>query len=75
MDKMGFVTPEEVWMKGELAPRILELFSTPGFRERPYWDAERVLENYQAFLEGKSPYSTEFWRIACAEMWLRQFDA
>jgi len=75
MDKMGFVTPEEVWMKGELAPCILELFSTPEFAERPYWDAERVLENYRAFLEGESPYSTEFWRIACAEMWLRQFDA
>lgn len=73
MDKMGFVTPEEVWMKGELAPHILELFSTPEFTERPYWDAERVLENYRAFLEGKSPYSTEFWRIACAEMWLQGF--
>lgn len=75
MDKMGFVTPEEVWMKGELAPRILDLFSTPEFRERPYWDAEQVIENYREFLEGKSPYSTEFWRIACAEMWLREFDA
>ena len=74
-DKMGFVTPEEVWMKGELAPRILELFSAPEFAERPYWDAESVLRNYREFLDGKSPYSTEFWRIACAEMWLRQFDA
>ena len=75
MDKMGFVTPEEIWMKSELAPRILELFSTPEFAGRPYWDAERVLKNYQEFLDGKSAYSTEFWRIACAEMWLRQFDA
>lgn len=75
MDKMGFVTPEEVWMKGELVPRILDLFQAPEFRERPYWDAEQVIENYRAFLEGKSAYSTEFWRIACAEMWLRQFDA
>jgi len=75
MDKMGFVTPEEVWMKNELAPHIFELFSTPEFAERPYWDAERVLENYREFLEGKSAYSTEFWRIACAELWLRQFDA
>ena len=75
MDKMGFVTPEEVWMKGELASRILELFSTHEFAGRPYWDAERVLENYREFLDGRSAYSTEFWRIACAEMWLRQFDA
>ncbi len=74
MDKMGFVTPEEVWMKDELAPHILALFSTPEFSRRPYWDAERVLGNYREFLEGKSAYSTEFWRIACAELWLRQFE-
>ncbi len=74
MDKMGFVTPEEAWMKDELAPEILDLFSSPEFARRPYWDAERVLGNYREFLDGKSPYSTEFWRIACAELWLRQFD-
>jgi asparagine synthase (glutamine-hydrolysing) len=73
MDKMGFVTPEEAWMKDELAPEILDLFSSPEFARRPYWDAERVLGNYREFLGGKSPYSTEFWRIACAELWLRQF--
>ena len=74
MDKMGFVTPEEAWMKDELRPHILDLFSTPEFSRRPYWDAELVLQNYREFLDGKSEYSTEFWRIACAEVWLRQFD-
>ena len=73
MDKMGFVTPEEAWMKDELSPEILDLFSSPEFARRPYWDAGRVLGNYREFLDGKSPYSTEFWRIACAELWLRQF--
>jgi len=73
-DKMGFVTPEEVWMRGELAPRVLELFSSSEFSGRPYWDAERVLRNYREFLAGKSAYSTEFWRIACAELWLRGFE-
>ncbi|MFA7197858.1 MAG: asparagine synthase (glutamine-hydrolyzing) [Methanoculleus sp.] len=74
MDKMGFVTPEEAWMKDELAPEILALFSSPEFSRRTYWDADQVLRNYRAFLDGKSAYSTEFWRIACAELWLRQFD-
>ncbi len=74
MDKMGFVTPEEAWMKDELAPHILDLFSAPEFSRRSYWDAERVLQNYKEFLDGRSEYSTEFWRIACAEIWLRQFD-
>lgn len=73
MDKMGFVTPEEAWMNDELAPHILDLFSAPEFARRPYWNAEQVLQKYQEFLGGRSEYSTEFWRIACTEIWLRQF--
>ncbi len=73
MDKMGFVTPEEIWMKGELRPRVLDLFASQAFRMRPYWDADAVAANYRDFLEGKAPYSTEIWRIVCAELWLRKF--
>ena len=71
MDKMGFVTPEEVWMKEALAPRILEIFSSPSFNSRPYWDAEAVRAEYRRYREGQTPYSPEFWRIACTELWLR----
>ena len=71
MDKMGFVTPEEVWMKEALAPRIQEIFSSASFSARPYWDAEAVGAEYRRYLEGRAPYSQEFWRIACTELWLR----
>jgi asparagine synthase (glutamine-hydrolysing) len=71
MDKMGFVTPEEVWMKEALAPRIQEIFASPSFSSRPYWDAEAVRAEYYRYLEGRSRYSQEFWRIACTELWLR----
>ncbi|MDD1653676.1 MAG: asparagine synthase (glutamine-hydrolyzing) [Methanomicrobiales archaeon] len=71
IDKMGFVTPEEVWMGDALAPQIREIFSSPSFASRPYWDPEAVSAEYQRYLEGKSPYSPEFWRIACTELWLR----
>lgn len=73
MDKMGYVTPEEVWMKEQLRPFVLEIISTPGFAARPYWDAEAVTKNYLAFLGGSSAYSPEVWRIVCAELWLRKF--
>ena len=36
MDKMGFVTPEEVWMGRELAPFVEEVFASASFRSRPY---------------------------------------
>jgi len=72
-DKMGFVTPEECWMKTELRPFMLEIFSSDSFRARPYWDAGAVAQDYLAFLDGKLAYSPEIWRVACTELWLRKF--
>jgi len=73
MDKMGFVTPEEVWMKEDLRPFVLEVLSSNAFSKRKYWHADAVIRNYLAFLEGKSAYSPEVWRIVCTELWLRKF--
>jgi asparagine synthase (glutamine-hydrolysing) len=73
MDKMGFVTPEEVWMREDLRPFVLEILSSQAFRGRNYWNAEAVIRNYLSFLEGKSDYSPEIWRIVCTELWLRRF--
>jgi asparagine synthase (glutamine-hydrolysing) len=73
MDKMGFVTPEEIWMKETLRPFMLDVLSTDSFRARSYWNAEAVVKNYFAFLDGKSAYSPEIWRIVCTELWLRKF--
>ena len=72
-DKMGFVTPEECWMKDDLRPFMLEIFLSGSFQSRPYWDASAVARDYQAFLAGMSTYSPEIWRIACTELWLRTF--
>jgi asparagine synthase (glutamine-hydrolysing) len=73
MDKMGFVTPEEVWMKSELRPFVLQLLTSDEFHRRPYWDPDEVIKNYRAFLDGRSAYSPELFRIACAELWLQMF--
>ena len=72
-DKMGFTTPDEVWMKEELRPFILEIFTSDTFHARPYWDADAVTKNYLAFLAGKSTYSPEIFRVFCAELWLQMF--
>jgi asparagine synthase (glutamine-hydrolysing) len=49
------------------------LFSSDEFHARRYWDADAVVRNYLSFLEGRSAYSPEFWRIICTELWLRKF--
>lgn len=73
MDKMGFVTPEEVWMRDALRPFVLEVLSSSAFAGRKYWDADAVIRDYLAFLDGKTSYSPEVWRIVCTELWLRTF--
>lgn len=70
---MGFVTPEEIWMRETLRPFVLEILRDDRFRARPYWNADAVMNDYQAFLDGKSVYSPEVWRIVCTELWLRKF--
>jgi asparagine synthase (glutamine-hydrolysing) len=60
-------------MKENLRPFVLEVLGTDSFRGRSYWNAERVVQDYQAFLDGKSAYSPEIWRIFCTELWLRKF--
>ena len=73
MDKMGFVTPEEVWMKRELAPIVEEVFASASFRSRPYWEADAVAADFARFRGGKADYSWEVFRIFVTELWLRLF--
>jgi len=72
-DKMGFVTPEEVWMREVLRDDVEAIFSSPEFAGRPWWDAEAVRRDYSRFADGKGEYSPEIWRILCTELWLRKF--
>jgi asparagine synthase (glutamine-hydrolysing) len=73
MDKMGFVTPEEVWMRENLRPFILKILNSSGFHKRPFWDADAVVRDYLEFVEGRSLYSPEIWRVICTELWLQKF--
>ena len=60
-------------MREGLRPFVLEVLSSDAFRTRPYWDADAVIQDYLAFLDGRSTYSPELWRIVCAELWLQKF--
>jgi len=72
MDKRGFSTPEEVWMREAMQPEIQKILASPSFRSRPYWNADEVHASYRDFVDGRSDYSGELWRIICTELWLRQ---
>jgi hypothetical protein len=52
---------------------MLRIFQSDSFQQRSYWDASAVVQDYQKFLDGKILYSSELWRFACVELWLRMF--
>jgi len=74
-DKIGFETPEAMWMRTSLKEEMLSVFNSKRFKERPYFDQEDVIKNFKRFCEGKMDdnYSRIFWRFYVTELWLRKF--
>jgi asparagine synthase (glutamine-hydrolysing) len=71
-DKMGFVTPEGVWLRGPLRTWATDILNSPEFRARPYFDQRAVQEYFRRFLAGGAETSGPVWRWIVLELWLRQ---
>ena len=70
--KVGFTTPEDVWFKRE-SGKILEIFQSQSFTNRPYWRADKVVAAFNRFLQIDKGDSMLFWRFLNTEIWLRIF--
>ena len=55
-------------MKNEIRQFMLAIFTSASFTSRPYRDADAVAQDYLAFVDGRSTYYPDVWRIACAEL-------
>jgi asparagine synthase (glutamine-hydrolysing) len=72
-DKMGFVTPQDRWLRETLRPDLDDLFRSRAFAQRGYWHADRVREEYRKYCRGGSKIGGSVWRWACLELWHRRF--
>ncbi|MEW6542984.1 MAG: asparagine synthase (glutamine-hydrolyzing) [Nitrospirota bacterium] len=72
-DKMGFVTPEDRWLRVELRPQIEALLESESFRARPYWRAPVVRDWYRRYCGGRTAIGPLVWRWINLEWWLRRF--
>lgn len=71
-DKMGFVTPEEVWARERAVPQFREALAdavtcgkgllTPG-----------AMEQFEKMVSGKAAYDSCIWRMICFGRWVRKF--
>ena len=72
-DKMGFVTPDDVWFKSVLKEKILGVLNSKSFSDRGYFVAGKTREIFEDCCEGKRRIGPTIWRWVNLELWLRTF--
>jgi asparagine synthase (glutamine-hydrolysing) len=73
-DKVGFETPENVWLKKpEFQKFISEILDSAKFKKRIYFDHEEIKLKYNDFISGNNNESQAIWKVINLELWLRKF--
>jgi len=73
-DKIGFETPQETWFRlPAFQVFINDIISSESFRNRAYFDVDKVKLLYQQHVEGKINISKEIWKWIHTELWCRKF--
>lgn len=72
-DKIGFATPEEVWMHEELGKEMKKVFVSEKFNSRGFFQKGKASKMFDEYLAGKNSNYQLFWRLYNYEMWMRVF--
>lgn len=68
-DKIGFATPQAVWMRGELKNYILECIGS--LRERNLIDAEELERYFKQYVNGQHDDWMSVWRAVSVNQWMQ----
>jgi len=68
-DKMGFPVPLGDWIRGELREFILDIFHSRAAKERPYFNAEAIIQG----LSAESRFGRKIWGLLSLELWHQEF--
>ena len=73
-DKMGFVTPQQTWMRQEWRNAMLSRFSNRDFRLADLLDQTRLIESFKAYVEGsRSVSQNDLFRVFILDAWMERF--
>src|SRR5213079_2686156 len=72
-DKLGFVTPEALWLRGALGDLAADVFSSRSFAERGFVDAAAARRRLERHRRGELEAGMELWRALNVELWARTF--
>lgn len=68
-DKLGFVTPEDKWLRGENKKNIEDVFMSESFRKRGYVNPDNVLKLFKAYCDGNTGVRQIIWKCLNLELW------
>jgi asparagine synthase (glutamine-hydrolysing) len=72
-DKLGFVTPESRFLRGELGDLAASVFASRSFRERGFVNAAAAVRRLERHRRGELDAGMELWRALNLELWAQRF--
>jgi asparagine synthase (glutamine-hydrolysing) len=72
MGKLGFSTPESIWLRTTLKDEIKAIFHSNSFRQRNYLQVEQVKKEFALYCLGQRSVRS-IWRWVDLELWHRVF--
>lgn len=66
--KLGFTVPQKRWIQ-EMDSYVNDLFSTTCFKQRPYWNSEKIKRLYKDNRKKGAIMDTFLWRVIACETW------
>lgn len=69
-DKMGFVTPEEVWLKGQGKDWLFDCSEKSISHLPELFDKTSVYKALDGMLSDKVKFDFSYWRMACMGLWI-----
>lgn len=72
-DKIGFAAPEKHWIEGAMRGKLVEGLEAALETFGAILDTNRTRLDIVAMREGRLPYHSGYWRLACAGLWARRF--
>lgn len=71
-DKMGFVTPELLWMQANKNELLIDLENAITITNGVI--TPQILIRFQRMVEGKIPFDATIWRALCFAKWMEMFN-
>jgi asparagine synthase (glutamine-hydrolysing) len=73
-DKIGFEAPvDDFFRDAQVAAFAREILESPGFAQRPYWHAGKIVAMLDEHVRGKTNVGETLWKCLHVELWLRTF--